>query len=69
MLRCITASLHKDISFFEWKERSTTMDAKKKISLLESRLNKLSVRDKENYGARRKVEREIRKLKKEAGMS
>lgn len=45
------------------------MDAKKKISLLEDRLNKLSVRDKENYGARRKVEREIRKLKKEAGMS
>lgn len=45
------------------------MDAKKKIGLLEDRLNKLSVRDKENYGIRRKVEREIRKLKKETGMT
>lgn len=45
------------------------MDAKKKIELLEDRMNKLSVSNKENYGIRRKIEREIRKLKREADMT
>lgn len=42
------------------------MDAMKKIRILEDRLHKLSVRDKDNYGTRRKIEREIMKLKKES---
>lgn len=44
------------------------MNAKEKIRLLENRLHKLSVKGKDNYGARQKIEREIRKLKKEAGI-
>ena len=64
MRRCITVSLHKN---FE-KERTIRMNAKEKIRLLENRLHKLSVKGKDNYGARQKIEREIRKLKKEAGI-
>lgn len=40
------------------------MDAKKRIGLLENRLNKLSAKGKENYGVCRKIEREIRRLSK-----
>lgn len=41
------------------------MDTMSKIKLLEIRLHKLSVRDRNNYGVRRKIMREIRNLQKE----
>lgn len=40
------------------------MDAKSEIELLEMRMKKLISNDKENQGVCRKIQREIRKLKR-----
>lgn len=40
------------------------MDTKSKIELLELRMKKLISNDKENQGVCRKIQREIRKLKR-----
>lgn len=44
------------------EEKMNTMN---KIRLLKNRLYLLTTRDRDNYGVRRKVQREIRRLKKE----
>lgn len=40
------------------------MDAQNKIEILKDRLNKMAANEKENAGAQRKVQREIRNLEK-----
>ncbi|MCD8012484.1 MAG: hypothetical protein LUG99_04825 [Lachnospiraceae bacterium] len=43
------------------------MKTEDKIALLKDRLHKLSVNGKENYGAQRRIQREIRNLEKQTG--
>jgi len=40
------------------------MNTSDKINALENRLHRLTVRDRENFGVRRKIKRQIRNLEK-----
>ncbi|MGN0772668.1 MAG: hypothetical protein ACI4MP_02620 [Candidatus Ventricola sp.] len=53
------------VDFIYYVERKINMDIRAKIGALENRLNVLLARRKDNQGVCRRIQREIRNLKKQ----